>query len=159
VLLGSLATFAAWWLLQPHYAQLLRPFWPSTVSRGTLAIAASIMLGLSMLAGLVGLLASALSRQTLTAVICAIFGFSHAVGLLLQMAQFAWLASAWAAKGSASAWPSGLICLAVVLAILWALWLGLESALTRHPVPARLRRVDQGALQTAGEPTGRTPIG
>jgi hypothetical protein len=160
VLLGSAATLAAWWLLQPHYARLLRPFWPSTVGRGTLSIAAGIMLGLSLLAGLVGLLASALSRQTLTAVICSIFGFSHAIGVLLMMAPLAWMASAWAVNGSTAAWVSGLICLVVVLAILWALWLGLESALTRHPVPARLRRVvDQSVLQTAAEPTERTPIG
>jgi hypothetical protein len=144
VLFGSLATLLFWWLLQPHYAMLLRPFWPAVMTRGQLLVATAVTVSLAMLAGLVGLLASALSRQTLLAVVCGSIGFYHLLGALSMMVPFALMPVRWGLGGlgllTVAAWLVGAISLVIIGICLIGLWMALESALTRHPVPAQTVR-------------------
>jgi hypothetical protein len=148
-LVALLATMGAWWLLQPHFAALLRPFWPEVVPRETLAIAALAILLLSLIAGLIGLFVSSLSRRTWVAVACASVALWHAgwVGFsmlpLIFMASFAFW-GAGSPTGSVTAILVGLIGVGLAGLFVWGLWQGTASALTRHPVPLHHRAPDAG---------------
>lgn len=147
VVLALLATTGAWWLLQPHYAALLKPFWPGLVARSWLALAALVTLLFSLLAGLVGLLASALSRQTLVAVVCSSVALWHAIWMGLSVLPFVFAAAYafWVRGGAAGTLTGtvvGLLGVVLVGICVWGLWEGLASALTRHPVPVRVRVAD-----------------
>jgi hypothetical protein len=144
VVVAFAATMGAWWLLQPHYSALLRPFWPAVVSRGWLAVTALGIFLLSLLAGLVGLLASALSRQTMPAVVCSNVGFWHASWTLLTFLPFTvapFIPNS--GVGGGVGWlAASLISVVLIGLCLWGLWLGIASALTRHPVPVHRRATD-----------------
>jgi hypothetical protein len=142
VFAGTAITLAIWWLLQPHYAALLRPFWPAVATRYQLGVASAITLSLSMVSGLVGLLSSALSRQTLIAVVGASMGFSYLVGVLTMILPFTLVPLEWGRSGynlvTLAAWVVGATSVTIVFLCMFGLWMALESALTRSPVPARI---------------------
>jgi hypothetical protein len=161
VVVALLATTGFWWLLQPHYAALLKPFWPGVVPRVLLALAGLMILLLSLLAGLAGLLASALSRQTLVAVVCSSIALWHAfwIGFSVLPLVFAAAYAFWlrgGASGTLAGGVIGLLGVGLVVLCLWGLWEGLASALTRHPVPVRYYSPDAGrkALDTGHHRSG-----
>jgi hypothetical protein len=143
VLAGLLVTCAVWWLLQPHYAGLLRPFWPSTVSRSYLALIGVVTLALSMAAGLIGLLASALSQKSFVAVIASTIGFSQALSVPFTFSPLFLLFWAGARSNNtlatATGWLAVGMTIAVTIACVVGLWFGIATALTRQPAPSRVR--------------------
>jgi hypothetical protein len=69
---SAVVTAGLWWLLQPSYSSLLAAFLEPWASRGALALGSLVTLGLSLLAGEIGLLASARSKSTAVAVVLAV---------------------------------------------------------------------------------------
>jgi hypothetical protein len=69
---SALLTAGLWWLLQPSYSALLDAFLEPWTLRGALALGSLVTLGLSLLAGEIGLLASARSKSTAVAVVLAV---------------------------------------------------------------------------------------
>jgi len=136
-----LVTAELWWLLRPHYGPLLSAFAPVLLSRHHLAVGGLATLGLAMVAGLIGLLASALSQSTLEAVVSATLWLGYAITFLglagsVVTAPFFF----WEVRGPIGNWFGVACALAEGVAVCfapWGLWLSLAAGLSRLQAPPR----------------------
>jgi hypothetical protein len=131
---SALVTAGLWWLLQPSYSALLATYLEPQTSRGALALGSLVTLGLALLAGEIGLLASARSKSTAAAVALAVMmaaPFAFTGWLILCTDLYLGWRNVHPSEQDQQLTTANLVFLGIFIMVSAGIWESLENRLDR----------------------------